>query len=685
MKQYADIEIGLYRIGPGEYTVEFRFSHPGDDSDIRLSTGRHEVVHFDIEKLSELQLDPNEYGQILSNALFAPSDFKQALLDAIAISESNDVPLRMRLFISSSAPELHGLRWELLQNPRDNTPIATDQNIAFSRYMASLNWRAIRMHPKGNLRALLVIANPSDLSQYNFASIDVNAEIARAQSGLENISTDRLPLSDQPATLNNLISTLFSAPKPYDILYLVCHGTMIKSTPYLYLEKDDRKMDRVAGQDLVTRIKELQHKPRLIVLASCQSAGKGEGDALTALGPRLAEIGIPAVVAMQDNLSMETAAEFIPTFFRELDRDGQIDRAMSAARGMVRDQPDHWVPVLFMRLKSGRLWYTPGFGDSRNNFEKFPAEVRNIKRQRCTPIIGPTLVEPMTGSLRDIARHWAEAYHYPLAPHERDSLPQVSQFLTINQAPRFPFDELEDHLKKHLSGKFATIPSENLTGATLNQIIDAVGAQERQVNPHEPHKLLAQFPLPIFITTNQDSLLEAALREQNKDPQTVLCPWNDYIEQVNSIFDEEPHYQPSIERPLVYHLFGSWDEPLSVVLTEDNYFDFLIGVTSNKELIPETVRLALADSGLLLLGFQTDEWSFRVLFRSILKQPGGNRRDLYAHIAAQIEPDDDRILQPQRARRYLEQYFVRGASIDIYWGNAQEFLSELTQHWEKNK
>ena len=36
---------------------------------------------------------------------------------------------------------------------------------------------------------------------------------------------------------------------------------------------------------------------------------------------------------------MTTVARFMPVFFRELQRDGQIDRAMAAARGAVRDRP----------------------------------------------------------------------------------------------------------------------------------------------------------------------------------------------------------------------------------------------------------------------------------------------------------------------------------------------------------
>jgi hypothetical protein len=118
------------------------------------------------------------------------------------------------------------------------------------------------------------------------------------------------------------------------------------------------------------------------------------------------------------------------------------------------------------------------------------------------------------------------------------------------------------------------------------------------------------------------------------------------------------------------------------VLTEDNYFDFLIGVTSNKALIPEQVRQALSDSSLMFLGFQTESWDFRILYRSILAQPGGNRRSNYAQISAQLEPDDERMIEPQGARRYLEGYFGKSASIDLFWGNAEEFLIELNKVWQ---
>ena len=92
--------------------------------------------------------------------------------------------------------------------------------------------------------------------------------------------------------------------------------------------------------------------------------------ALAALGPRLAEAGVPAVLAMQGNITMRTITEFVPELFRALQDDGQIDRAVSVARGKIRDRSDSWMPVLFMRLKSGRIWYKPDFVETSGGMRR---------------------------------------------------------------------------------------------------------------------------------------------------------------------------------------------------------------------------------------------------------------------------------------------------------------------------
>ena len=60
-------------------------------------------------------------------------------------------------------------------------------------------------------------------------------------------------------------------------------------------------------------------------------------------------------------------------------------------------------------------------------------------------------------------------------------------------------------------------------------------------------------------------------------------------------------------------------------------------------------------------------------------QQGGGRRSRYAHIGVQLDPDENRISEPGRARKYLDNYFD-DADISIYWGNSDDFIKELSRH-----
>jgi hypothetical protein len=688
MPDIADLEIGLHRWDVAGYSVELRFSQPNSDTDIPPESG---PMRLDLEQLRASELDLAAYGQLLTDSLFGDPNVRDIFEKSRVAAQSQDMQLRLRLYIGPSAPELHRLRWEALRDPQSGALLLTDEAILFSRYLSSLDWRPIRLRPQSRLRALVVIANPTDLNSYKpggrqLAPVDVEGELQRATAGLGTIPVTAL-LSSGSANLNNMFTSLRDG---YDILYLVCHGALIQDEPWLWLEDEQGAVARVSGTELVAQLRDLQQRPRLIVLASCQSAGAsespsiGDNGEIAALGPRLAEAGVPAVIAMQGNVMMKTIAEFMPVFFKELERDGQIDRAMVAARGAVRDQPDFWMPVLFMRLKSGRIWYVPGFGDDRKGFEKWPALIRSISQGRCTPILSSHLSEELLGSSRDIAQKWAETYHFPMSPHARDDLPQVAQFLSVNQDSQFPRDELIEYLRGQITQRYGDKLPDALHDASLIELFEDLGRRQREQNPADPYKVLAGLPFTVYITINASNLLGHALEAAGKQPVIELCRWNEDIEALPSIYDKEPDYRPTAERPLVYHLFGHFDEPDSLVITEDDYFDYLIGTTGNKDLIPAAVRRALTDTALLFLGFRMDDWNFRVLFRSLMSQEGRGRRSRYAHIAAQIEPEEGRTLEPERARGYLETYF-QGADISLFWGTTEDFINELLQHSETTK
>jgi hypothetical protein len=498
---------------------------------------------------------------------------------------------------------------------------------------------------------------------------------------LEGTATTCLPAEADSgrATLETIAARLRQGN--YDIVYLVCHGQLRAGEAWLWLEDEAGKAIPTRAQALVTRFGELDQPPRLVVLGSCQSAGTSQGEALVALGPQLVEAGVPAVVAMQGQVALDTLARFMPVFFTELRRDGQIDQAMSLARGATRDLPDHWMPALFMRLKGGRIWYVPGFSGGTEEFEQWQSLASFIAEGTCTPVLGLGLLEPLFGSTRDLARRWATQYDYPLSPRDQEDLARIAQYVETRHGPAFLRLTLRETLREALLRRHGDLVPEPLRAAktwAADKLLEAIGAvsQSRQAqDSNEPHRVLAAMRLPVYVTASPDNQLALALAAAGAEPQVRLCPWNPRVPKAKAHYDEAP----TPERPLVYHLFGHLSEPLSLVLTEDDYFAYLIGVTKNRDLIPTAVRAALSSTALLFLGFQIDDWDFRVLFRSLMDQEGSELgKLLYSHVAAQLVPEEGRLLDNRRARRYLEKYF-ESEKINLYWGSLGEFTQALRQ------
>jgi predicted ATPase len=382
----ADLDINLERWeASSQYTVELRLSLPSSEADPAPVRG---VAQFETSRLSEHSMDADAYGSLLMQGLFADPPVREFFKVARISAEALDIPLRLRLRVDPSAQELHTLRWETLRDPQRDLSLVTSERILFSRHLSSPDFRPVRLRPRGRLRALLMVASPDDLSRYRpggqtFAPIDAAGEQRRVQAALGDIPLVALA-SGGEATLNNLCTHLRDG---YDILYLVCHGALIDGEPWLWLESSTGQTARASGHELVDRLAEIQQRPTLVVLASCQSAGTGDslpasdGGTMAALGPRLAEAGTPAVLAMQGNISIESAAAFMPVFFAELRRDGQIDRAMAAARGAIRSRADHWMPALFMRLKSGCIWRAGDIAETTPSLQAEPTARATLREE----------------------------------------------------------------------------------------------------------------------------------------------------------------------------------------------------------------------------------------------------------------------------------------------------------------
>ena len=182
-----------------------------------------------------------------------------------------------------------------------------------------------------------------------------------------------------------------------------------------------------------------------------------------------------------------------------------------------------------------------------------------------------------------------------------------------------------------------------------------------------PHGILADLNLPIYITTNYDNFMFDALKTRQKDPERELCRWSAELDQMLKWQQIQPVLSPasipSAKRPFVYHLHGYLEIPESMVLTENDYLDFMIRLhEKDSPMLPPQITIALATNALLFVGYSLADWNFRVLFRSIFSSISSMTNLI---IAVQLRPKD--VKSEEDAIRYLGKYFgsVLGKDIKV--------------------
>ncbi|HYY56315.1 MAG TPA: SIR2 family protein [Pyrinomonadaceae bacterium] len=279
-----------------------------------------------------------------------------------------------------------------------------------------------------------------------------------------------------------------------------------------------------------------------------------------------------------------------------------------------------------------------------------------IKYGKCTPFLGAGACHGVLPLGSSVAREWAEKYEYPL--DDCNNLARVAQFVAVERGAMRPKYEIKE--------RFGDVKPPDFT------------------DPLEPHGLLADLPMPVYITTNYDNFMVQALRARNKNPRQELCRWNSVIKDHPSVFEEEPDFKPSVEEPIVFHLHGHIEVPESLVLTEDDYLDFLLRISRDQDLIPKRIRRAFTQTSLMFIGYQLADWNFRVIFRSLISYLEISTRA--SHVSVQLVPLSDQATDGQKAkaREYLDDYYEK-LEVDVFWGTGREFVADLRKQWEGSK
>lgn len=361
----ATCELTIRRLRDGSLTADLRLTSAASAGASMLAASV--PLAIDVPALLAVASLPEHYGALLSNQLFADQRLREAWLQARAYTVTG--ALQLRLSLDPQAVALHDLFWETLRDPQDNQPLALHERLRLVRTIDSRDLTPVIVPPRPVLRALLVVASPTNSEEFGLARIAVADEVARARAALGVIPCTILGdhgAAVGRATLPNLTAQLRDGPP---IVLLIAHGTLVAGRPYLWLEQEDGRAAQTSGMAIVDAIARLGARPLLLALLSCQSAGSGYDATLSALGPQLAAIGVPAVLAFQGLVSLDTVQHLLPTLLHELARDGQVDRALAAARAALSDRRPWWQALLWLRT-DGRLWTDDAYTAGRQRLEQ---------------------------------------------------------------------------------------------------------------------------------------------------------------------------------------------------------------------------------------------------------------------------------------------------------------------------
>ena len=594
---------------------------------------------------------------------------------------------RIRLRIDATAPELHALPWELIRDPGAGAmpqDLAATVATPFSRYLAG-RWRPGSPVLQRPIKVLVAIANPTDLkAKFDLEPIDVAGEFASLEEAMKGQPVD-LTLLPQPCTLAALEVALKDG---YHVLHFIGHGKFVNKAA-LYLADDQNQVkltfdDDVAGmlaRQLADDEMLQDERLRLVFLASCQTATRSPADAFRGLAPRLVDAGVPAVLAMQDLVPIDTAKHFAATFYGRLMAHGIVDLASNEARSAVLTAglSGAAIPVLFSRLRSSELFGQRGQITSDRGEEFWEVLLENIDSGHVTAFLGPEVTNGLLSDRSSVSLKLAEKHRYPMA--DQQNLNQVAQFVAMKDTGVLRKDymrALQRSLPRYLDIEMTKEQKRSLRNASLSETVEALGWAERVLDIHENeiHHQLAALELPLYLTTNVDNFMIEALKSKGLSPRRMGLRW----EQPEA---GSPQYVlnpgPSQREPVVLHLNGHDGDPEQLrhlVLSQDDYLEHFVRLSRDQEsILPMNTLTMLAEHSYLFLGYQLEDWEFRTVLQGLVKHNARPSRERKLHVGVQLELGEE--ITSEEAVKYLSSY-MQEFNIDIYWGSTQQFMNELS-------
>ncbi|MBU0655380.1 MAG: SUMF1/EgtB/PvdO family nonheme iron enzyme [Gammaproteobacteria bacterium] len=319
---------------------------------LKIGQNRGSVRSLHIERIDVPSIQ--KLGGALYEALFGGA-IAERFRSSLAIARREGCGLRIRLRLSG-APKLIDIPWELLFDADNNNYIGLSVNTPIIRKLDLATLPEMRQ-AQGVLQVLVMISSPS-----NYQQLDVEREWERINTATLSLQKEgRLILTRVEPSLAALQRQLRRGE--YHVFHYIGHGGFDRtnSDGVLVLEDRNKKGHLVSGQYLGTILYD-ETTLQLVLLNSCSGGRTSVTDPFAGVGQSLLQKGIPAVIAMQFEITDEAAITFSHEFYAALVDGYSIDAAVAEARKMIyaeANQLEWATPVLYTSIDSGSLLREP--------------------------------------------------------------------------------------------------------------------------------------------------------------------------------------------------------------------------------------------------------------------------------------------------------------------------------------
>jgi TonB family protein len=343
--------VRLLNAPTGQATSEFTL--PFTDIEVSNFLNRIGQVRRTMRRVDAPELQAaKEFGGKLFSAVFSGEMIAQ-LRGSMEQASDKEHGLRIRLRLTD-VPALADLPWEFLYDANQNHFLTTSSETPVVRFL-DLPQRIAPLRVALPLRVLVVIASPRNLKR-----LDTEGEWNRLHDSLEyllhsgQIVLERLP----SATLDAL--RLRARGTPFHVFHFIGHGGFdeVAQDGVLQFEDESGMSYPVRGELLGMHLHD-HRSLRLSVLNACEGARSSRQDPFSGVAQSLLQQRVPAVIAMQFEISDAAAKVFAQDFYRAVAEGNPVDAAVCEARKALFKEEfgQEWAtPVLYMRSQEGQLF-----------------------------------------------------------------------------------------------------------------------------------------------------------------------------------------------------------------------------------------------------------------------------------------------------------------------------------------